>query len=346
MKRGKLLVGLLLAVSVAVAGIEVYDAARTRTAPFPNANMNGTIAWAPGGATDSMSRTISLCARPFLGTNIVLQNKTGASGAIATEYVHHQPADGYSLLFHAENPALYGVMDLSKIDYDDFYPVLLMGTQTAVVVVPPDSPYESITDLIADAKARPNTLKIGITGAGGLPFDVAAMLESTSKVAFNQIAFDGDAAVVTALMGGHVDLSVVNDSAAVELARAGRIRVLTAMGSEPTGSFPDVEAIGAVLPAYEKYFPWGAFMGVFVRDDCTDEVKETLVEAFRGAFLTDRFQQFLKDNFIAPMGTSGEEARAYIDTWQRVSAWLLEDAGAATVSPKDLGIERIEGAAE
>lgn len=343
MKIGrKWVVGLLLVASTAVACAELWTAIASLSAPYPQNDINGYIAWAPGGATDITSRTLAVYAGKRLGTNIILQNMPGATGGIATEYVHNLASDGYSLLFNAENPTLYGVMAISEIDYDDFYPVLLVGRQTSMVVVPNDSPYQSITDLIADAASRPGEIKMGTTGVGGLPFNVCAMFQTTSNVEFKQVPFDGDSAVLAALMGGHVDVSVVNYSTAVDLVESGRIRLLTTMANEPMASAPDVEAIGQVLPEYQRYFPWGAFVGVYVNNDCSDSVKEILTTSFFSAYEEEGFQAYLADNFITPMGLSGDEARAFIDQWQRVSVWLLEDAGAAITSPAELGIPRIE----
>ena len=341
-KKTKIIVGLLLAVSIVVAGMELYGLIRSYTADYPENDINGYIAWGAGGATDTISRTICVIAEQELGTSIILQNKTGATGAIATEFVYRQPEDGYSLLFNAENPPLYGVMNISNIDYDDFYPVMLFGSQTPVIVVPAESEYSSITDLLDDAAAHPGEIRIGITGAGGLPFNVAAMLKSTSGVEFNQIPFDGDSAIATAIMGNHVDVSVANYSAVAELERAGKVRILTVMANERLSAIPDVETISEILPEYEKYFPWGAFFGVFVSNRCSDKVKETLTNAFITAYESERFQSYLTENYISPMGLYGEDAQSYIKRWQSVSAWLLQDADAAAVSPAEFGIPRIE----
>jgi len=335
-------VALLLLISTSVAGFELWNSLSGQDNAYPVYDINGFIAWGAGGATDTTSRTIALYARKYLGRNIILQNKTGATGAIATEFVYNQAPDGYSLLFNAENPPLYRLLNISQVDYGDFYPVLLIGSQTSVLVVHPASPYKGVKDLLDDAASRPGQIRIGISGAGGLPFNVAVMLETTSRVTFNQVPFDGEAAILTALMGRHVDVSVVNYSAAVDLAKAGRVRILTTLDNRRLPSIPDVEALGEVLPEYAKYFPWGAFVGVFVHKDTPETVRAALTGAFRSAFSEGRFKLYLEENFIHPLGLSGEEARAFIRRWQSVTAWLLEAAGVAKTSPEALGIPRIE----
>ncbi len=337
------LVIVLLTVSTSVAGLELKDAVENRgSSAYPRNDINGYIAWAAGGATDTTARTIVIYARKYLGKNIILQNKTGATGAIATEFVYNQPADGYSLLFNAENPTLYKLMNISQVDYDHFYPVLLIGSQVPVLVVPPSSPYQSITDLLDDAGKRPEQIKIGISGVGGLPYNVAVMLQNVSDVNFTKVPFDGDSAILTALMGKHVDVSVVNYSTAVDLAKTGRIRILTVMDNERLKNEPAVEAIGQVLPEYEKYFPWGAFVGVFVNKNTAPEVRAQLTKAFAQAFAEGRFKIYLEENFIHPLGLSGDEANAFLRRWQSITAWLLEEAGASQVSAASLGIPHIE----
>lgn len=333
----KKLLALLMIVSIAVVGLAGCGGNKE----YPSNDINGYVAWGAGGATDIVARTLSIYAAEELGVDIVIQNKTGASGAIATEFVKKQKADGYTLLFNAENPTLYKVMDISQVDYNDFTPVILISQQTPVIVVAPDSPYQSISDLVEAAKANPGTIKLGTTGAGALPANVAAMLESTSGITFNQVPFGGDADALTAVMGKHADVSVINYSVAVDYAKEGTVRILTVLNNERLANEPDVECISEVYPEYHDYFPWGAFVGVFVNNECSDDVKEKLTTAFSAAWNKDEFQTYLKDNDIIPLGHTGEDAVAYINKWQQVTTWLLQDAGQAVVSPEEFGIERL-----
>ena len=341
-KKKKIIVAVLLVICVAVAGLELRDTVSSYTDAYPQSDINGFIAWGAGGATDTVSRTLSVYAARELGVNIVLQNKPGATGAIATEFVKNQKNDGYSLLFNAENPPLYKVMNISNVDYDDFYPVILISQQTPVLVVKSDSDLNSIKDVIDAAQAKPGTVKLATTGIGGLPANVAAMLEGTSHVTFNQIPFDGDSAALTAIMGGHADVSVINYSVAMDYAAEGSVKIICVLANERLASAQDVETISEVYPEYAKYFPWGAFVGVYIRDDCPDRVKETLTAAFRKAWENPEFQEYLETNHILPLGYSGEEARAYIGKWQQVTTWLLDDAGVTEYSPAKYGILRLE----
>ena len=309
---------------------------------YPETDLVGYIMWGAGGGTDNVARALTPLVEKKLGKSIVLQNKVGATGAIATQYVYDQKPDGYSLLYGAENPQLYGVMDISKLSYSDFEPIILIGRETAIVVVGADSKYNTIEELIEDAKENPNKINLGTTGPGGLPFVVASLLKTASQVEFNQIPFDGDGPVITALLGNHVDVTVTKLSAAGELLRAGKVKLLASISNDPIEGFEDVPAIGKVLPEYAKYLPWGPFYGVFVHKETPIEIVEKLQKIYKEAFKEAQYQNFLENAAITPMGTSGDEAKEFLENWQQISSWLLYDSGGAKISPDTLGIERIK----
>ena len=123
-------------------------------ADYPDHPINGIIAWGAGGGTDTVSRLTTPLAEKALGKPIILANKTGATGAIAAQAVASAKADGYTLMFHAENPQLYQVLGLSELSYDDFDPVMLFVQGSTVIVVPKDSPLKTYDDLIKAAKAN------------------------------------------------------------------------------------------------------------------------------------------------------------------------------------------------
>lgn len=309
-------------------------------ANYPTSTITGVIQWGAGGGLDTMSRKIGPLAEKHLDQSLVLTNKPGATGAIAVQYVNDKKADGYTLLFAAENPALYGVLDISDLGFQDFYPVNILARGIATVVVPGDSPYQTLEDLLKDAEANPGKVKMGSTGPGGLPFTVTTMLGTVTKTEYNMVPFDGDGPALTALLGGHLDASVLALPAAIENARAGKVRVLSVINDERIEDLKDVPAVTELLPEMEKFLPWGPFYGIWVKNDTPDEIKQYLVEKFALAQQDPDFQDFLKHSGAVSVGLSGEEAVQYWKNWQSTTAWLLQDAGAAKVSPADLNIEK------
>lgn len=308
---------------------------------FPERDLAGYIMWGAGGAMDNVSRAITPLAEKYLGKTIVLQNKTGATGAVATQYVYDQKPDGYTLLYGAENPVLYKVLEISQIDYDQFEPINVLLRGVAVIVVNKDAKWNTLQELIDDAKANPGKIKMGSTGPGGLPYVVAALLKTVDDAEFNLVAFDGEGPAMTAMLGGHVDMSAVGLTAAAQYVKAGKIKALAVVSNERVESLPDIPAITELIPAYSPYMPWGPFYGVFVKKETPEEVKEVLKDAFKKAFEEEKFQQFIKDFGGIPVGLSGKEAEDFIKHMQSVSAWLLYDAGGAKKSPAEFGIKRV-----
>lgn len=338
MKRRLILVLLVITLGLSVAACSSNINDKT----FPSQDINGVIQWGAGGGTDIISRSLTPHVEAELGRTIVLQNKTGATGAIAAQYVFDQPADGYTLLYGAENPQLYGVMDISKLSYDDFEPIIVIGRETAVVVTTESSGIDSLDQLLDEASISPGTIKLGTTGPGGLPYVVAALFNAVDEAEFNQIPFDGDGPVVTALMGGHVDVTITKLSTVKELASAGELKILGSISEDPIPGYDDIPTITSTRPDYSRYLPWGPFYGVYAKKGTPADTIEVLKEAFLKGFENQEFQAFLSDSAITPMGISGAEAAEFLDNWKRVSAWLLYDAGGAKISPEELGIERVK----
>lgn len=310
-------------------------------ADFPVRNLQGVIMWGAGGAMDNASRAIVPNVEPFLDNEIVLVNKPGGTGAIATQYVYSRKADGYTLLFGAENPQLYGVLGLSKLDYKDFYPVSILTRGLAVVLVNADSDWKTMKDLVADANKRPGKIKMGSTGPGGVPHVVGNLLKTVTGFNVTPVPFKGEGPGITALLGGHVDFIPTGLAASSEHIRSGRVRALAVVDSEPL-KLDDINipAITEGYQAFDKYVPWGPFYGVFCRNDVPADIKTALSAAFKKGAETDRFKDFVKSNGLVSMNISGDEASEYLNKWQSITTWLLHDAGATKVSPAELNIPK------
>lgn len=324
---------LALAAAIAVA-------AAPALADFPQKDLQGVVMWGAGGATDTVSRAIQPFAEEALGRDIVMTNRAGGTGAIATKFTYAQPADGYTLLFGAENPQLHKVLDLAEIDYDDFEPVNVLARGVAVIVVRADTPWQSFEELVADAQARPGAIKMGATGPGGLPHVVGAMLETGVDFPVTAVPYDGEGPALTAMLGGAVDFMPAGLSAAAEHVEAGRARALAVVDTQEIAALPGVPPITEAFPVFENYLPWGPFYGVWVKRGTPEDVTATLVEAFAAAADAPTFQGLMAERGNIMMNLSGAEADDFLTKWRAVTSWIMHDAGAAERSPEDFGIER------
>jgi len=325
-------------VSGALAALVVSSG--VAAADFPERELLGVVMWGAGGATDVVARAVNPGAEEALGQPIVVQNRPGGVGAVATAFVASAPADGYTFLYGAENPQLHGVMDIGELDYGDFYPVNILGRGVAVITVRADSEYDTLEELLDAIAENPGEIRMGGTGPGGLPSTIGALIANVTDFDVISIPFDGEGPGLTALQGGEVDFMPTGISAAAEHIKAGRVRALAVVDTEPVDLLPEVPPVTDTLPEMERFLPWGPFYGVFVRPEVPDGAKETLVEAFHEAAEGEAFQELMTNRGNVVMNISGDEARAFLDQWQSVTAWVLEDTGAAKVSPEELGIPR------
>ncbi|MFK7856558.1 MAG: tripartite tricarboxylate transporter substrate binding protein [Granulosicoccus sp.] len=328
----KLIIGLASGLALTTSSLIAAD--------FPEREVLGVVMWGAGGATDTVARAINPAAEEALGKPIVVLNKSGGAGAISTAYVNTAPADGYTFLYGAENPQLHPVMGVADLDYSQFYPIRILGRGVAVVVVPSDSKYQSMEDLLADIKANPGNVLMGSTGPGGLPSTVAALIGNSSDFDVTPIPFDGEGPGLTAMLGKEVDFMPAGISAAAEQIKAGNMRALAVVNDAPVDSLEGVPAITDALPDMAQYLPWGPFYGVFVRNDVPDDVKATLVEAFATASQSQQYNELMANRGNIVMDLSGDEASAFLKKWQQVTSWVLQDTGAAKVNPEELGIMR------
>lgn len=315
----------------------IFTSATGVAAAYPEKNIQGYIMWGAGGGMDGVSRAISPLAERHLGKSIILQNKVGATGAVATTLVANSPADGYNLLYSAENPTIYRILGLSKLSFHDFEPVILAVEGAVVICVNPNTPYKTMNELVSAAKSN-KKIKMGTSGTGGLPYVAGAMMKTIHGIEFNYIQFDGDGPGATAVMGGHAEVMPLALSTSVEYIRAGRLRGLAVLRTERVPQLPDVPAITEIYPEYKQFLPWGPFYGVFVKKGTPSDVVAKLTDAFVKASKEQRFKEFVKNSGGFELNLTGKAARQYLDRFESTASWLVYEAGGAKKSPAEFGI--------
>jgi tripartite-type tricarboxylate transporter receptor subunit TctC len=309
-------------------------------AEFPEKEIQGVIQWGAGGSTDTVMRSVTPHAEKVLGGTIVMQNMTGGVGAIALNSVADGAADGYTLLMGAENPLLYKVMGLGDKDYSDFIPINILARGTPILVAGKDAPFNTYPEMKAYIAANPDTVKFGSTGPGGLPSVITAMIKSTGDLPVIFVPYDGDGPALTALQGGAIDVMPAVLGAAIEGIRAGTMKPIALFDTEATEALPEVPTIVSTNPEFASMLPWGPFFGVFVKNGTPDDVVAKLQAAYAEGAKAQDFIDLMKGRGFTMMNISGDEARAFLTSWQQTTAWLMQDAGLTKASPEDFGIAR------
>jgi tripartite-type tricarboxylate transporter receptor subunit TctC len=309
-------------------------------AEFPEKEIQGIIQWGAGGSTDTVMRSVTPHAEAALGGKVVMQNMTGAVGAIALNHVAGSKADGYTLLMGAENPQMYKVLGLGTTDYNDMVPVRVLARGVPVFVAGADAPYNNMGEFVAYAKENAGEVRVGSTGPGGLTSIVLAMLTSQVDLEFTRVPYDGDGPALTALQGGAIDVMPVALGAAFEGVRAGRMKVIGLVDVVENDLVPGVPPITEELPGFANYLPWGPFFGVFAPAGTPADVVAKLSAAFETGAKNPDFIALMEGRGFSISNIGGAEAEEFLTNYRSVSSWLVHDAGFSKKSPEEFGIPR------
>ena len=309
---------------------------------FPKKNITNVVVWGAGGGTDTCNRIISAEMAKILGVNINVINKTGGvAGSVGMNYGFSQPHDGYTLTGLSESNVTAGVQGGWDKKFD-VWDVFIVGGSPDVISVTPDTPYQTLKDLIEAAKANPKSIKAAASGAGSIHHLNLLAVENGSGAKFNFIPYKGSAPSQNAAMAGEVSVVVTSLAEQQQLLRGGKLR---ALGMLIPDAF-EVEGLGKIpssfdaYPGLSKYLPISQAIGFAVPADAPAENKAVLVDAFKKAIATDKVKSWAKDNYYLLSGATGDESKAIFSALESNFAWTLWELGAAKVNPADLGIPK------
>lgn len=210
--------------------------------PYPTKAIKMLVPFPAGGTVDFFARTIAPRLGEALGQSIVIENRSGAGGNIAAEAVAHAPADGYTLLMGSEivsiNISLY-----SKLGYDpvkDLEPVILVGTVPNILIVGTNSPFNSLKDLVTQAKAAPGKLSYASTGNGTSSQLSSEVMKSMAGIDVLHVPYKGGAPAIVDLIGGQVSMMFVNMPTGMPQVRGNRVKVLGISSKARSPQLPNV----------------------------------------------------------------------------------------------------------
>jgi tripartite-type tricarboxylate transporter receptor subunit TctC len=242
-------IGLWVAASIAFA-----FAALVQAQSYPARPVRLIVPFPPGGSVDVVARALTPKLSERMGQQVVIENRSGASGIIGTEVVAHAKPDGYTLLINTI-PFVTNTYLYSKVPYDpfaDFLPVAWLCSSPATLVVNPSVPARSVRELLALAKSKPGALNYSAAGAGTNPHFAGELFNSLGQVDIVAIQYKGGGPSLLAALGGEVGITFPNISEAIPHVKTGKLVVLGVTGAKRSPALPEVPTIAeSGLPGYE-----------------------------------------------------------------------------------------------
>ena len=304
----------------AVAALMLAATCAASAETFPSKPVRILVPYPAGGGVDVLTRTLGEVVSKQWGQSVVVENRPGAGGVIASQAVVASPPDGYTLIMvasgHATNPLLY-----PKIPYDtfkDFTPVSLLASSPNILLVRMDSPFRTVGDVIAAAKARPGSLSFAHAGTGTSTHLAGELLKSLARIDLNAIPYKGGAPSINDLLGGQIPMSFNNGPESVGQLQAGTLRALAVTTAERAPFLPNVPSMAETVPGYDT----GVWWGLLGPAGIPAEVLEKLSRDFVAALNTDAVKERLAKLGAQPIGSSSQEfetrIRADFDKWEPI----------------------------
>lgn len=235
---------------------------RARAAGYPDRPLRVLVGYPAGGGTDIMARAVAQRMQAELGQPLVIENRAGASGIIATEMVAKSPPDGYTLFLcastHTSNPALH-----ARLPYDslaDFTPIVLLYTSPTVLFTGPDQPFRSVADVVAAAK-KPPGLTHASSGVGTSGHFAMELFRRKAEVEMTNVAYRGAAPALQDVIGGRVPVTFSTLAGAIGLVRDGKLRPLAIGGPNRSEVLPGVPTLAELGLGIPDTSPWYGFVG-------------------------------------------------------------------------------------
>ena len=302
---------------IATAMLLVANGMASAQAPFPSKPVHIFVPYAAGGAVDILARTLGDVVAREWGQSVVVENRPGAGGVLASQALVTSPPDGYTLIVvasgHPTNPFLY-----PKLPYDtfkDFTPISLLASSPNILLVRADSPFKTVGDVIAAAKAKPGSLSFGHAGNGTSTHLAGELLNNLAKIHIDAIPYKGGVPAINDLLGGQIPMSFNNGPESVGQIQAGAVRALAVTTAARAAFLPDVPSMAETVPGYDTEVWWGLLGPAGMAPDLVAKLSRDFVAALN----TEGVKERLNKLGATPIGSSPAQFDAKIhadyDKW-------------------------------
>jgi tripartite-type tricarboxylate transporter receptor subunit TctC len=277
---------------------------------YPSRVVKLVVPYPAGGSLDAVSRFVAQELTERLNQTFIVENRGGAGGTVGSAAVAQAEPDGYTILMvvdsHAINPSLF-----PKLSYDaqkDFQPIVLIGKAPLILVVPKSSPYNTASDLIAAARAKPSTLPLGTLGRGSQPDLAGYLFAKQAGVQFAEIPYSGGGAVHKDILSGELQAAFLTQGAIAGLIRNGDLKPLGVTAPERTAMFPQVPTMREQNYDITNQY----WFGMVIRAQVPDPIVEKLETTMMQIMASEQFKKRLATIAIDVTPLNRTEFKKYI----------------------------------
>jgi tripartite-type tricarboxylate transporter receptor subunit TctC len=309
-------------IAAALAALALHASAQG----YPNRPVHMVVSFTAGSSTDIVARVVAQKLSEMWGQPVLAENRAGAGGSIGTAFVAKQPADGYTLLVdsnaHTVTPSIY-----AKLPYDvekDFTDIAPLAIQPNVLVVPADSKFKTLMDIVNYAKANPTKLNLGNAGIGSGTHLNAEKFVAAAGIKVTHIPFKGTPEVITAMLNGSVDCYWAPISAALSNIKGGKLRPLAVSTPKRNGTLPDVPTTGEAGVKGADAPLWFALWGpAGMPHELVNKISSDTRKALKDPAVRDRLVQLGNDT----MDMSPDEFKKFVHSEVGEYARVVKNAG-------------------
>ena len=302
----------VLGITVIIAAVLLltcFHVAAGSQGEFPVREVKIISPWDPGGLNDTLSRAIAQHSEQFLGKPIVVENMPGGGGVVGTKYVERAEPDGYVLVMASSSTIFTQYSSTPPNDIKNLAPVNQICIAPQVLVVNSAARWKDIQSFISDCKANPEKVSVANSGTGGSSDLYTTLVEQNTGIKVKHIPYKGYAPAMTAVLGGHVDATIVPPGVAKQHVAAGKARVLAIATEERFRDLPDAptfkeQGVDLVIEHW---------VGLMAPAGTPQNTLNILVDAFEQGMNTPEFQALMEQRGLAIKFRAGEEFQQFLD---------------------------------
>lgn len=313
---------------LAAGSLAASIAGPTLAQAFPAKPIRFIVPYAPGGLPDTVARTLAAKLQEPLGQSVYIENKPGASGAVAAATLMQSPADGYTMMV-TDGPMLAITPIINpKAGYDaarDFTPVSLVGTAPLYLAVNSSVPANTLQELVALAKSKPGALTYGSSGVGSIHHLTAEAMKSGLKIFITHIPFKGSSASVPAMIGKQVDMAFASPPSLMGFVKTGQAKLIAINSAKRSPATPDVPALSEFIPGFDFAFNVAVLARTGTPHDVVNRVSSEIARLVKRQDVIDQ----LAVAGVDPVGSTPEQLQ---EALKKESARIGAAAKAANLS--------------